>query len=56
VRLFDTYGSLVYTGEQVIVNGNSLGQIDVSRFAVGVYLVQLLCDEMQVSRRVELVR
>ena len=56
IRIYDAYGNLVYNAAQEVVNGASLGAIDVSRLASGVYLVQLISDELHISRRVEVVR
>ena len=53
IRLFDIYGNLVYSGQQEIINGNSTGTIQLNQFAAGTYILRLLSDELDVSKRIE---
>ena len=56
IRIYDIYGKQVYTGEQIIINGQSNSNLQLQQFATGVYMVQLLSNNLNISRRVEVVR
>ena len=56
IRVYDVYGKLVYSGEESLVNGQSKSELNLQQFTSGVYLIQLLGEDLNVSRRIEIVR
>ena len=56
IRLYNTYGSLIYFTEKEIINGAGINQIDMNKFASGIYILQLLSDDINISRRVEVIK
>ncbi len=56
MRIFDIYGNQVYTAEQIVTNGQINSNLQLQQFATGVYMVQLFSKDLNVSRRVEVVR
>ena len=56
MRVYDAYGKLVYTAEQIVINGQSNSNLQLQQFASGIYMVQLFSNDLNISRRVEVIK
>lgn len=56
INIFDANGKLLFTNHLVTKSSNYAGQLDLSNFSPGVYLVNVICGKFSATKSVSLIK